>query len=112
MRLERLYGEDDSVSFTMLARFGRIDLETMQRKFTKGYELLGDKESSTANVSFQYSDDDYGTMSSARTLDMSTARPFITCVGNFRRRVHQLSYAGNLPARWEALQLTYRLGEK
>ena len=104
--------QDESVNFTVLARFGRVDFDTMQRKFVKGYEIIGDKQSSTTNVTFQYSDDDFVTLSTARTVDMSATRPFLPQGGNFRRRAHQLSYTGANPLRIEALELTYKLGEQ
>lgn len=103
--------QDDSVNFTVLARFGRIDLDTMRRKFVKSYELIGDKQATTTNVSFQYSDDDYTTLSTARTFDMSSIRAFLTRGGSFRRRAHQVSYAGANPLRLESLEMRYRLGD-
>ena len=103
--------QDDSVNFTVLARFGRMDLDTNRRKFVRSYELLGDKQTSTTNVSFQYSDDDYVTLSTARTFDMSATRPLLTRGGSFRRRAHQLSYTGSGPLRLEGLEMRYRLGD-
>ena len=103
--------QDDSTNFTVLARFGRLDIDTMRRKFVKSYELIGDKQASTTNVDFQYSDDDYNTYSTARVFDMSQTRPLLTRGGSFRRRAHQLSYAGNNPLRIEALEMRYRLGD-
>lgn len=103
--------QDDSVNFTVLARFARVDLDTMRRKFVKSYELIGDRQTSTANVLFQYSDNDYVTLSTARTFDMSLVRPFLTRGGSFRRRAHQLSYAGNTPLRVESIEMRYRLGD-
>lgn len=103
--------QDDSTSFTVLARFGKIDLDTTRRKFVRSYELLGDTQSSTTNVSFQYSDDDYVTLSTARTFDMSSNRPLLTRGGSFRDRAHQLSYTGANPLRLEGLEMRYRLGD-
>ena len=104
--------QDNAVSFTVLARFGRIDLGTNARKFVAGYEFIGDKQSTTTNVSFQYSDDDYATLSTARTVDMSRARAFLKQGGNFRRRAHQMSYSGANPLRMEAVEMFYRMGDK
>ena len=103
--------QDDSVNFTVLARFGRLDLDTMRRKFVKSYELLGDKQATTTNVSFQYSDDDYNTLSTSRTINMSSVRSWVTRGGNFRRRAHQISYSGSNPLRMEGLEMRYRLGD-
>lgn len=102
--------QDNSVSFTVLARFGRLDFETSNRKFVRSVELIGDIQSSTTPVSLQYSDDDYTTLSTARTFDMADARPMGMNFGNFRRRAWQFSYAGANPLRIEALQIKFRLG--
>ena len=103
--------QDDSVNFTVLARLGRVDMDTYLPKFMKSIALVGDIQSSTTNVDLQYSDDDYVTLSTARTLDMSLAYPFTPALGKFNRRAWQLSYAGSNPLRIESLELRYRLGE-
>lgn len=103
--------QDDSVNFTVTAQFGRLDLDTNRRKFVKSYDLLGDKQSTTTPVLFQYSDDDYNTLSTARTFDMQYSRPFLTRGGSFRRRAHKLSYTGSNPLRLEGLEMRYRLGD-
>lgn len=103
--------QDDSVSFTVLARFSLLDFDTSsKRKFCNGYDLVGDKQTTTTNVLFQYSDDDYVTYSTAQTFDMSLTRPFISNHGNFRRRGHQLSYTGANPLRLQALEIRLRMG--
>lgn len=104
--------QDNAVNFTVLARFGRFDLDTTARKFVRRLDLIGDVQTSTCNVSLQYSDDDYVTLSTARTLDMSLTRAFCSSLGNFRRRSWQVSYAGNLPLRLEALEIKIRMGDE
>lgn len=102
--------QDDGTNFAVGGRFSRVDFDTTNRKFIRSVELLGDKQSSSAPVSVQYSDDDYNTLSTARTFDMSDTRSYHTAFGNFRRRSWQFSYSGNTPLRLEALQLKFRLG--
>lgn len=106
--LDNATTQDDSVNFTVLARTGRIDFEDNQRKFVQKVELVGDVQATTTNVSLQYSDDDYVTLSTARILDQSLAHPYTSALGNFRRRGWQLSYTGSNPIRWEALEMTIR----
>ena len=103
--------QDNSVSFTVLARFGRVDLDTDLKKFVRSMTLIGDKQSSTTNVSFYYSDDDYTTNATARTFDASLTRPYLAGGGSFRRRSFTLSYEGANPLRLEGLEMRYRLGE-
>ena len=102
--------QDDTVNFTWLMRLGRVDFGTNQYKFAKSLDIIGDIQSSTTNVSLQYSDDDWTTLSTARTLNMALSRAFAMNLGMFRRRSFQLSYAGNNPLRVEALELRIKLG--
>lgn len=102
--------QDDSVSFTVLGRFRRLDFDDNKRKFVQKIYLVGDIQSSTTNVSLQYSDDDYVTLSTARILDMSQPNAFTTGISNFRRRAWQISYTGANPLRLEALELKFRMG--
>lgn len=102
--------QDNSVSFPHMARFGRLDFETNNRKFVRSIELLGDIQPATTPVLVQYSDDDYTTLSTARTFDMAELRPIGTNFGNFRRRSWQYSYTGASALRIEALQIKFRLG--
>lgn len=102
--------QDNSVNFTVFGRFRRLDFDDERRKFVKRAELIGDVQSTTTNVSLQYSDDDYVSLSTARTLDMSLVRPQVTRLGNFRRRAWQIGYAGANALRLEALELKVRLG--
>ncbi len=103
--------QDDSTNFTVLTRFSRMDFDTMRWKFCKRLDLIGDVQASTTNVSLQYSDDDYVTLSTARTLDMANAQCFCTNLGRFQRRAFQLSFAGNNPFRVEAIELRVRMGD-
>lgn len=101
--------QDDSVNFPVFGRFKRLDLDDNRRKFCKSAELVGDIQSSTTNVSLQYSDNDYVTLSTARTLDMAQSCPRTgSPLGNFKRRSWQISYTGANPLRMESLELVIK----
>lgn len=102
--------QDNGVNFNVLARFRRFDIDDDRRKYVKKADLLGDVQATTTNVSLQYSDDDYGTLSTARTMDMSLVRPTTGPMGNFRRRAWQISYTGANALRLGGLELRLRLG--
>lgn len=104
--------QDNGSNFTVLARTSRVDFDTLHRKYCSRLDLIGDKQASTANVSIQYSDDDYNTLSTARTFDMSQTRTFGTQWGNFRRRSWQASYAGALPIRWVGIEIDVQIGDQ
>lgn len=102
--------QDDSSNFTVLAQFGRLDFDDMRRKFVQRVDLVGDVQASSTPVTLQYSDDDYNTLSTGRTMDMAETRPFQTRFSNFRRRAWKLSYSGSNPLRIEGLELKVKLG--
>lgn len=110
--LDPTVGQDDSVNFTHKATFNRTDFDTNDRKFVHAVELIGDIQASTTPLLLSYSDDDYQTWSTDRTIDMSYGRALAKGMGNFRRRAHRYSYTGPNPMRISALQITYRLGGK
>lgn len=101
---------DDTTNFTVLARFGRQDFDTDINKFVTRAVLLSDQQATTAQATLQYSDDDFQTLSTARTLDMVDYRPYATNLGKYKRRAWQLSITNNMPARLEGIRLYYRLG--
>jgi hypothetical protein len=103
--------DDQAGSFLFRARTKRFDSGNMKRKFCTSLDLIGDMQSSTTNVDIAYSDDDYATTSTARTLDMSTARPFGKAWGNFRRRSWQVSYTGSNPCRIVGIEINYSIGD-
>ena len=102
---------DNGGAFQFLARTKRFDSGNMKRKFCTSLDLIGDTQSSTTNVNVQYSDDDYVTTSTARTLDMSVTRPFAKAWGNFRRRSWQVSYTGANPCRLVGIEIVYSTGD-
>lgn len=102
--------QDNGSSFPVFGRFKRFDGDDNRRKFCKRAELIGDIQSSTTNVSLQYSDDDYITLSTARTIDMGQTRTFTPALGSFSRRAWQITYTGPNPLRLEALELQLKIG--
>lgn len=99
--------QDDGTNFTVTARTARQDFDTSERKFYTRVDLVGDRQSSTTNVNYSYSDDDYITFSTPRVLDMSLARVTGQSFGVSRRRVHQVQYTGSNPFRLEAIEVEY-----
>ena len=82
---------------------------TMARKYYNRVELVGDKQSTTANATLQFTDDDFNTFSPTRTYDMSQIRVFTRNLGNARRRAWKFNYTGNTAMRIQALEFTIEL---
>jgi hypothetical protein len=88
-----------------------FDGGTLKRKFMSRLEIAGDKLSSSANLSVRYSDDDYSTWSTARTIDLSNMHQYLVRLGSFRRRAFELTFSSNQPFRLEAMEFELELGE-
>jgi stabilization protein len=71
-------------------------------------ELVADRQSS-GTVSLEFTDDDYQTWSTARTLDL-TIRPYTKSLGVTRRRAFRIKHTTNADFRAEALEFDFNDG--
>ena len=85
------------------------DSGTTKRKFWNRAEIIGDKAPATMKV--RYSDNDYKTWSSYRSVDLSKDRPIIYQLGGARRRAFEFLCTDNTPLRLDACELDFRIGE-
>lgn len=102
--------QDGSTAISVIIQTGLIDADTTQRKFCGRLELVGDEQTSASSVSVQYTNDDYQTLSTARTIDLSDSRPVLNHLGSFRRRGYKLTHTADTPLRLEALEMDLTLG--
>lgn len=87
---------------------GLIDMGMTQQKRQFRLELIADVQSS-GTVTVDWSDDDYGTWSTSRSLDLTT-RPYTKSGGIFRRRAYRFKHEANAPFRCEAMELDISAG--
>jgi len=98
--------QDDGVGFTATAQLATVD--PGNGGFTRYDEaqIKADVESSTSNLMLSWSDDDYATFSTARTLDLSGSIPKTTGLGGTKNpRAFQMTHASNTPFRIQELRL-------
>ena len=81
----------------------RYDFGTNLAKFMSRLTVIGDEQTSTSSLSIEYTDDDYQTYSTARTVDMSHSVPFLSRLGSFIRRAFRLKHTANTALRLESL---------
>lgn len=67
-------------------------------------EIKSDQKSA-GTLDIRFSDDDYQTWSSWRTVDLSYERPMLDQMGTFRRRAHHFRHTGDVPFRVKAVDL-------
>lgn len=91
----------------------KLDFDTINRKFMYRLSMIGDVPDSTGTdlaVSVQWSDDDYKTFSSARTLSFNADLPAITQLGQFRRRAFKITYSLPHLLRLEGIEVDINKG--
>ncbi len=99
--------QDDNQNYTMLIQTSRFDVGNQKLKLARKLRLIGDIQSSQALVDVSWSDDDYRTTQSGRQVDMSEEDAYLNGLGSFRRRSFSLSYTGDQPMRFEAIEIDY-----
>lgn len=89
----------------------KMDFGNMNSKFMHRLTLVCDvPQGTTPSCSLSWTDDDYQTYSTARTLTISNTMPSITQLGRFRRRAFKLVYSDAYPLRLEGLEVDINSG--
>ncbi len=90
----------------------KIDFETMNSKTCSKLSIVGEAATSDVNIYVQWSDDDYVTYSTARTLILNGLRPQITQLGRFRRRAFKFTYNDVYPLKLRAFEIDVNIGQQ
>lgn len=107
--IDQGFFQDNGINFPVVAQTNPLTFGIMARKFYDRAELVGDKQTGTANVLLSFTDDDFTTFSATRTLDMTQNRMFTRNLSNSRRRAWKVSYTGATAMRLQALEFTIEL---
>lgn len=81
---------------------------TVAHKFFSGLNLIGDTVPTTVAVS--YSDDDYQTWNTPRTVDMGSVRKQLRGLGRSRKRAFRFTHTDNTELRLDAVEFDLNLG--
>ena len=73
--------------------------------------LIGDQSASSANAEVSWSDDDYQTFSTPRSIDMIYKFPVLYRLCQFRRRAFKITWTQNLPMRFKHIELDLNMGQ-
>ncbi len=103
---------DDGVGFTSVVQTDPIDFGSINQKFMSRLVAIADRPTSSALLSVSYSDDDYQTFSTARTVELNQEYPVLTQLGRFRRRAIKLTYSGTNRIRLHRLEVSYNIGAR
>ena len=102
---------DDATNFTYRVVTDNETFDTYRNKTCSRMLLLGDRASTSLTASVYWSDDDYQTWSTARTIDMSLASPVLHRLGQFRRRAWKIEWTQNAHMRLQKIELDLNMGQ-
>lgn len=100
-------GATSTNTFDQVIQTSLIDLDTEKRKRLHKLKIIGDTQSSSSPLSIQWSDNDYTSFTTARNVDLNTARPYLSNCGSFRRRSIKLTHSAATPCELEAIEIDY-----
>lgn len=105
-------GVATTANITSTAISDKMDFDNMNHKFMHRLAVVCDVPagSNVTSCTISYTDDDYQTYSTARTIPISTTMSSITQLGMFRRRAFKLVYSDAYPMRLEGLELDINTG--
>lgn len=95
--------QDDTNNYTFQLVTPIFDMNTRMRKLLSRLLVVAD-QSSAGVLTIEFSDDDYQTWKTARTVDLSTALPMLTNCGTFQKRAIRLTMTSSTPLRLQALE--------
>lgn len=101
---------DDATNFTVQMVTDNETFDTFHEKYMSRVAVIGDR--TTGNLSISWSDDDYQTYTTARTVDLSKEFPCLNRCGRFRKRAFKLEYTDNYPMRVRQLEVDYNIGAR
>lgn len=87
---------DAGTAFQCQIITSKLDFDNMNRKFMSRLALVGDIPDTTGtdnSITIDWTDDDYNTWATARTLSFNNDFPVLKQLGNFRRRAFRFKYA-------------------
>ena len=103
--------QDDGNAIAVSCRTDLIDFNSNQKKFMSSLIVVGDKYTSTNNVTVFKYDDNYNTVNFLGIVDMSSLRPIINRCGSFRRRALTVTHSDSMPLRLEAFEIQLMPGD-
>lgn len=102
--------QDDGIDYTVTIQTSKFDGENRRRKFYDKARIIGDQYDATNTVYLSWSDDDYQSFSTPRSIDMASDNCWVTHMGSSYRRAFKITQSNDQPLRLEALELELRQG--
>jgi len=102
--------QDNGVNFTCGITTENNDFDTLNRKTMSRLGISCDRPSADTYINVSWSDDDYISFSTPRSINLNTDTPFVRQLGQFRNRVIKFTYTDNYPLRITAVEVNINKG--
>lgn len=101
---------DDGVDFSPTLVTDNEMFESYRNKFGGRLSIIADRPTNSAYVTISWTDDDFQTWSTGRTVALNQAYPQLNSLGSFRRRAHKIVHTGNARFRVQKLEMDLNMG--
>jgi hypothetical protein len=88
-----------------------ITLGNMRNKFCNRTSLIADEQTAASSTTVEWTDDDYKTYSTARTVDLADTEPTMYACGRFKKRAFRIKNQANTKFRITAIELDVEGGD-
>lgn len=106
MDVETVIYTDNDSNYTMLVQTSKVDQGNSFRKRMPRLTVVGDRQVIPSVIDISWSDDDYQTFSTPRSVDMSASRAYLNNCGSvYRRRAFRLTNTAPTSMRLEGLEM-------
>lgn len=102
---------DDGTAILCEVVTNKYDMDTYKRKFMTCVLPVADRSAVGNYLIIRWSDDDYQTWSTFKTITLTDDFPSFARLGSFRRRAFNLKHDQPYPLRLESLQVFYYEGD-
>ena len=111
-KFDASYYQDNGVNFTCNITTENNDFGTLNRKTMSRLGINCDRPIADTNINISWSDDDYISFTTPRSINLNTDVPFIRQMGSFRNRVFKFTYTDNFPLRITEVEVDINKGIK
>jgi hypothetical protein len=103
---------DSGVNFSHIGQTESQTFETLHEKTMSRLLVYADRPVSTSSMQIQWTDDDYQTFSTARSVSLNTEKPKLDRLGRFVRRAFKYTYTDNYPLRIKYFEVDLNIGTR
>lgn len=104
------YYTDNGVAFPVVCQTPKQRFDTMHEKYM--FRILPVTDKTTGTLSIDWTDDDYQTYATARTVDLSIEKPMLHRLGRFVERALRFTITSTASFRMYHAEVDYNIGLK